>query len=94
MTMIICKAVDCSLRCDHKIPHKKHAGCDTIICKNKSCQPVKPVEYSMKWEHIGRNIIRLKVPGGWLISNQYDLSTSTCFLPDADHKWILEWVKK
>lgn len=42
-----------------------------------------------EWEHIVANTCRMKVPGGWLISDSEGDSMALVFLPDPNHEW--EW---
>jgi len=46
--------------------------------------------HSNTWEHVYRTrpkILRLKVPGGWLVTVSGGLSYPVTFYPDPDHKW-------
>jgi hypothetical protein len=45
--------------------------------------------YPRRGERINESLVRLQVPGGWVVysSSSY---TSVCFVPDAAEHWILE----
>jgi len=73
--------------------------CPVCELKNHIIQLDKPAEmqpekYPRTWEKISLGMYRLKVPGGWVFSEEGDEHTSNCFIPDQNHEWILEEEKK
>lgn len=46
----------------------------------------KPNGYLRQGEHINGSLLRLQVPGGWVVYS----SASVCFIPDAEERWVLE----
>lgn len=52
---------------------------------------------SLQWEKLieegNQTTYRLKVHGGWIVMMKVDnkpVSITTSFVPDAEHKWVLE----
>ena len=46
--------------------------------------------HSGTWEHVRGTkpkVLRLKVPGGWLVTIHGGFSYPVTFYPDPDHKW-------
>ena len=43
------------------------------------------------WNNGHYDVARLKVFGGWIV--QVEASHNPCFVPDPDHKWVLEEEK-
>jgi len=52
-------------------------------------------EYPTIWEEVSENnnhaILRLKVPGGWMVSVRYvpNNDVSITYISDPDHSWVL-----
>ncbi len=47
----------------------------------------------IKWEKISDNLLRTKVPGGWLVNENNPTSDSSfnsniCYIPDPNHEWL------
>lgn len=49
-------------------------------------------KYSGKWEEVESYpyFFRMEVPGGWIVTVELHDISSTCFVPDPEHEWILE----
>ncbi|MFC3909043.1 hypothetical protein ACFORL_08150 [Legionella dresdenensis] len=50
---------------------------------------------SAPWEKINASfkdalMCRMPVPHGWLVQTSYWYTTTTLFVPDENHEWILE----
>lgn len=48
------------------------------------------MKYPRKWEKIKRFTYRLKVPGGWIVSDTGGAGLGICFFPDPNYEWMLE----
>ena len=47
-------------------------------------------KYSREWEKVSHMFTRLRVPGGWVVNAWNEDNDFLCFVPDADHQWVLE----
>lgn len=43
-----------------------------------------------KWERFGDGVLRLSVFGGWIVLIK-GKDVSSCFVPDPNHEWELEY---
>lgn len=79
-----------------------------LVCTLCFCALVSygqgPTTYSKEWKTIklkGLNLMRLEVPGGWLVREGYGkmgvVAQSTrmmIFVPDPQHEWVIEGKPK
>jgi hypothetical protein len=50
----------------------------------------RPGQDDGKWEAVRRSkpkLLRMRVPGGWLVTVSGGMSYPVSFYPDPDHKW-------
>ena len=60
----------------------------TKVPFSKKLKTTKDIE--KRWEYVGHNLYRLKVPGGWIVTTHTDNAEGgvhSMYIKDSEHTW-------